>query len=103
MNQRRRTFTSEPVSEGHPDKVCDYIADSSLDAHLAQNPRSRVACTELFLYHLRCFRNSPAPQSALRPKRVTLRVTQGFAPTRVRELIHQGMGPNEKIKGAKSS
>src|SRR5258708_4688793 len=46
----------------------------------------------------RCFRNSPAPRSALRPKRVTLRATQGFAPTGVRELIHQEVGPNGKIK-----
>jgi S-adenosylmethionine synthetase len=41
------TFTSESVSEGHPDKVCDYIADSILDAHLAQDPASRVACEVL--------------------------------------------------------
>src|SRR6187431_3555027 len=40
-------FTSESVSEGHPDKVCDYIADSVLDAHLAGDPRSRVACEVL--------------------------------------------------------
>jgi S-adenosylmethionine synthetase len=37
-------FTSESVSEGHPDKVSDYIADSILDAHLALDPASRVAC-----------------------------------------------------------
>jgi len=41
------TFTSESVSEGHPDKVCDYIADSILDAHLEQDPSSRVACEVL--------------------------------------------------------
>ena len=41
------TFTSESVSEGHPDKVCDFIADSILDAHLAGDPRSRVACEVL--------------------------------------------------------
>lgn len=41
------TFTSESVSEGHPDKVCDYVADSILDAHLAVDPRSRVACEVL--------------------------------------------------------
>ncbi len=41
------TFTSESVSEGHPDKVCDYIADSILDAHLAEDPSSRVACEVL--------------------------------------------------------
>jgi S-adenosylmethionine synthetase len=41
------TFTSESVSEGHPDKVCDYIADSILDAYLAEDPRARVACEVL--------------------------------------------------------
>ncbi|MEX2571481.1 MAG: methionine adenosyltransferase [Gemmatimonadota bacterium] len=41
------TFTSESVSEGHPDKVCDYISDSILDAHLEQDPASRVACEVL--------------------------------------------------------
>lgn len=40
-------FTSESVSEGHPDKVCDYIADSILDAHVTQDPKSRVACEVL--------------------------------------------------------
>ena len=37
-------FTSESVTEGHPDKVCDNISDAILDAHLAQDPRARVAC-----------------------------------------------------------
>lgn len=37
-------FTSESVSEGHPDKVCDQISDAILDACLAQDPNSRVAC-----------------------------------------------------------
>ncbi len=41
------TFTSESVSEGHPDKVADYIADSILDAHLSQDPDARVACEVL--------------------------------------------------------
>ncbi len=40
-------FTSESVSEGHPDKVCDRISDSVLDAALAQDPMSRVACETL--------------------------------------------------------
>src|SRR5690606_29901102 len=39
-----RLFTSESVSEGHPDKVCDQISDAILDAHLAQDPNARVAC-----------------------------------------------------------
>src|ERR1051325_7136640 len=37
-------FSSESVGEGHPDKVCDTISDAVLDARLAQDPRSRVAC-----------------------------------------------------------
>lgn len=40
----RRLFTSESVTEGHPDKVCDQISDAVLDAMLAQDPYSRVAC-----------------------------------------------------------
>ena len=39
-----RLFTSESVTEGHPDKVCDAISDAVLDAMLAQDPMSRVAC-----------------------------------------------------------
>ena len=41
---KRLLFTSESVSEGHPDKVCDQISDAVLDACLAQDLRSRVAC-----------------------------------------------------------
>lgn len=37
-------FTSESVTEGHPDKICDQVSDAVLDALLAQDPRSRVAC-----------------------------------------------------------
>jgi S-adenosylmethionine synthetase len=37
-------FTSESVTEGHPDKICDNVSDAVLDAHLAQDPTARVAC-----------------------------------------------------------
>lgn len=37
-------FTSESVSSGHPDKLCDYIADCILDAYISKDPKSRVAC-----------------------------------------------------------
>jgi S-adenosylmethionine synthetase len=37
-------FTSESVSEGHPDKVCDRISDAVLDAFIAEEPEARVAC-----------------------------------------------------------
>ena len=40
----RHVFTSESVTEGHPDKICDQISDAVLDALLAQDPNSRVAC-----------------------------------------------------------
>ena len=40
----RKLFTSESVTEGHPDKLCDQISDAVLDAVLAQDPMSRVAC-----------------------------------------------------------
>lgn len=45
-------FTSESVSEGHPDKVCDQISDAILDAYLAQDPKSRVACESLVTTNL---------------------------------------------------
>ena len=44
MDMRKRIFTSESVTEGHPDKVCDQISDGVLDAILAQDPSARVAC-----------------------------------------------------------
>ena len=47
MEKRRYIFSSESVTEGHPDKVCDTISDAILDACLAQDPRSRVACETL--------------------------------------------------------
>ena len=40
----RKLFTSESVTEGHPDKICDMISDAVLDAHLAVDPEARVAC-----------------------------------------------------------
>ena len=40
----RKFFTSESVTEGHPDKVCDQISDAVLDNILRQDPTARVAC-----------------------------------------------------------
>jgi S-adenosylmethionine synthetase len=47
MSDRSWLFTSESVSEGHPDKVCDRISDAILDAFLAEDPHARVACETL--------------------------------------------------------
>lgn len=44
MSKKRRLFTSESVTEGHPDKICDQISDSILDAILAKDANARVAC-----------------------------------------------------------
>ena len=40
-------FTSESVTEGHPDKLCDGVSDAIVDALLAQDPKSRIACETL--------------------------------------------------------
>ena len=44
MDNRKYLFTSESVSEGHPDKICDQVSDAVLDACLRDDPQSRVAC-----------------------------------------------------------
>jgi S-adenosylmethionine synthetase len=47
MNTRRHLFTSESVSEGHPDKIADQISDAILDAFLSEEPEAKVACETL--------------------------------------------------------
>ena len=47
MNKKSYLFTSESVSEGHPDKVCDRISDMVVDTYLGKEPLSRVACETL--------------------------------------------------------
>ena len=47
MSRRNFLFTSESVSEGHPDKICDRISDAVVDAHLAAMPEARVGCETL--------------------------------------------------------
>ena len=47
-----KVFTSESVSEGHPDKMADQISDAVLDAMLKDDPESRVACETLVKHNL---------------------------------------------------
>ena len=47
MSKKSYLFTSESVSEGHPDKVCDRISDMVVDTYLSKEPLSRVACETL--------------------------------------------------------
>jgi S-adenosylmethionine synthetase len=44
MSRQDYVFTSESVSEGHPDKLCDRISDAVLDTLIAEEPNARVAC-----------------------------------------------------------
>ena len=44
VHSMKHFFTSESVTEGHPDKICDQISDAILDAILAQDPEAHVAC-----------------------------------------------------------
>ena len=53
MAKENYIFTSESVSEGHPDKVCDIISDSILDLYLSKFAESRVACETLFTYQMK--------------------------------------------------
>jgi S-adenosylmethionine synthetase len=73
---RRALFTSESVSMGHPDKMCDQISDAVLDAMLAQDPRSRVACESLTTTGL-----------VLLAGEVTTRATLDY-PSLVRQVVH---------------
>src|SRR5438876_9123688 len=47
LSEQEFLFTSESVTEGHPDKICDQVSDAVLDAILAQDPKARVACETL--------------------------------------------------------
>ena len=47
MSEKNYLFTSESVSEGHPDKVCDRISDMVVDSYLSKDPFARVACETL--------------------------------------------------------
>ncbi len=58
---RRYIFSSESVTEGHPDKVCDTISDYVLDACLEQDPLSRVACETLAKGNLVVARRAKSP------------------------------------------
>ena len=70
MTNHTYLFTSESVSEGHPDKVADQISDGILDAFLARDPNARVACETLLADQ---YVVSPAIQDTRRRSSATLR------------------------------
>ena len=54
MPTQRHVFTSESVTEGHPDKIADQISDAVLDAIIGSDPTARVACETLVTLENRC-------------------------------------------------
>ncbi len=64
-------LTSESVSEGHPDKVADRISDVVLDAHLARDPDSRVACETLVTQNFVCIAGEVRSSAPLSPDEIT--------------------------------
>ena len=78
-------FTSESVTEGHPDKIADQVSDTVLDAVLAQDPLSRVACETLVTTGLALvageITTSVAARPALRRERAGGRVIKVMAIT----------------------
>ena len=63
-------FTSESVGEGHPDKVADYISDSILDACLAQDKTSRVACETLVKSNMVIIAGELTTKAVINPEKI---------------------------------
>jgi S-adenosylmethionine synthetase len=82
------TFTSESVSEGHPDKVCDYIADSILDAYLEQDPHARVACEVLCKSNLVVLAGEITSDAKIDREAVARRAIEEVGYTDVRECFN---------------
>jgi len=86
-NRRNYLFTSESVSEGHPDKVCDRISDAVVDLYMAADPHSRVAIETLVTT------NRIVMAGEVRgPKEVTQEVIEDAARRAVREIGYEQKG-----------
>ncbi len=83
MTRKTWLFTSESVSEGHPDKVCDRISDAVLDAYLAADPEARVACETLTTTdHVTIAGEVRGPESILRE-------VEGIARAAIRDIGYE--------------
>ena len=71
----RYVFTSESVTEGHPDKVCDQISDAVLDEVLRQDPMGRVAC-ETFITVGGVCQPAPGPRFSATPAAIEIPANQ---------------------------
>jgi S-adenosylmethionine synthetase len=87
MARRDYQFTSESVSEGHPDKVCDRISDTIVDAYLAAQPDARVACETL------ATTNRVVIAGEVRgPASITTDVVEGLARAAIRDIGYEQDG-----------
>jgi len=79
-------FTSESVSEGHPDKIADQISDAILDAHLAEDPKSRVAVETLVTSGLVVLSGEITSQASVEPREIARDVIRdiGYTDPRIR-------------------
>jgi S-adenosylmethionine synthetase len=79
-------FTSESVSEGHPDKIADQISDAILDAHLAEDPQSRVAVEKLVTTGLVVLSGEITSQADVDPREIAREVIRdiGYTDPRIR-------------------
>jgi len=79
-------FTSESVSEGHPDKIADQISDAILDAHLAEDPQSRVAVETLVTSGLVMLSGEITSQATVEPREIAREVIRdiGYTDPRIR-------------------
>ncbi len=79
-------FTSESVSEGHPDKIADQISDAILDAHLAEDPQSRVAVETLVTSGLVVLSGEITSQADVEPRKIAREVIRdiGYTDPRIR-------------------
>jgi S-adenosylmethionine synthetase len=79
-------FTSESVSEGHPDKIADQISDAILDAHLAEDPQSRVAVETLVTSGLVVLSGEITSQASVEPREIARDVIRdiGYTDPRIR-------------------
>ena len=77
----RWTFTSESVTEGHPDKMADQISDSVLDAILAEDPMARVACETMITTGLAVVAGEITTRPTSRSRRSSARRSTGSAST----------------------
>lgn len=81
-------FTSESVSEGHPDKICDQISDAILDAYLAEDPKSRVACETLTTTDFICVAGEVTSKASVNAEAIARQVAKDIG------YVHEDIGFN---------